>query len=95
VNQNDYNEKNIEINGSKWHIKKLAEECAELAAAILQWDNKGANFDNIQKEIADVKIAILYFEMTFGTDDINRYINKKYKRINKKVREQMKERNEN
>lgn len=91
MNQNDYDEKNIELNGKDWQISKLAEESAELASAILQWFNKGINFDNIKKEIADVKIAIDYFEKMFGIEDINIYMKKKYKRINKKVRKQMKE----
>ena len=89
VDQLYYDKKNIEINGSEWHLFKLAEEAAELVTAILQWKNKGYSFEDIKKEIADVKIGIRYFELAFGTDEIDRYIKLKEKRINRKVRKQM------
>ena len=93
MTQYDYNEKNIELSGKGWHEMKLAEEAAELSAAILQVANKGVKLDKILKEIADVEIAINYFRMIYQdrNKDIEYYKKLKYKKINTRVRKMMKE----
>jgi hypothetical protein len=99
MNQYDYDLENIKLSGNRWHLSKLAEECAELGAATLQYLNKeNIDLGRVKKEISDVEIAINYFQLIFGYEDILKYKQLKYKRINRKVRKMMKEnkgRNEN
>ena len=90
----DYDLKNIELSGKNWHYSKLAEECAELGAAILQYLNKGGELDNIEKEIADVEIAIDYYRIIHKDTErfynIDRYKKLKYAKIDRAVRRMMK-----
>jgi NTP pyrophosphatase (non-canonical NTP hydrolase) len=92
MNQYDYNMKNIELSGKRWILSKFAEECAELSAAILQYLNKDIDsLKKIEKEIADVKIEMNYYELMFSDNNIIKYERIKYKAINKKIRKMMKE----
>ncbi len=98
MTQYNYDLKNIELSGNKWILYKFAEEASELCAVLLQHLNKSADLSKVKKEIADVEIAINYFQLMFGYEDILKYKQLKYKKINKKIRKMMKEnkgRNEN
>ena len=77
----------IEIRGRRWYLEKLAEECCELGAAILQHLNKDAPFSRVLEEAADVSIhleALSHFD-TGGA--IEHAIIQKYKRIENKLAE--------
>ena len=50
-------QRNIAMNGREWLLMKAAEECNELAAAIMQSLTKGASEARIIVEIPDVEIA--------------------------------------
>ena len=56
----------IELRGEAWHLRKLAEECVELAGAILKHENKGSPMEDVMVEIADVEIAIQFFKRIHG-----------------------------
>lgn len=50
--------RNIKVSSPEWLLLKLAEECSELSAAILQFINKDKGFEHIFEEIGDVEISI-------------------------------------
>ena len=76
----------IKVRGKEWCLKKLAEECSELSAAILQYLTKEASEINILKESADVEIAIRIIKLIYNNSLIE-YKEKKYLRIDKKCSE--------
>ena len=80
--------RNIAANGKEWILSKCAEECAELAAAILKYKNKGESEDAIIAEIADVSLALETLEAIYGRENVERYKAAKVERIEKRVREQ-------
>ena len=85
---NELHKKNVAINGKPWHLLKLAEECNELATAILQWTTKGADELFIQKEAGDVEIALCHLREIYGSYEIDKAKEEKYYRIDKKLHEQ-------
>jgi NTP pyrophosphatase (non-canonical NTP hydrolase) len=91
MSQYEYDLKNIELSGEKWILSKFAEECSELSAAILQHLNKGTDLKKVEKEIADVRIEIRYYEEMYTNNNILEYENIKNKKINKRIRRMMKE----
>jgi len=73
-----------EIRGGKWMMFKLAEECSELAAAILQHFNKDSvSINGILSEIADVEIAIDIIKDMHGSGFIASQKELKYEAIKK------------
>ncbi len=73
----------LELRGYKWMMFKLAEECCELSAIILQHYNKDSTTEtDILKEVADVEIAIEIVKDIYGTDQIEEFKREKYKKIN-------------
>lgn len=73
----------IKIRGKEWCLQKLAEECNELGASILQYLTKESTEINILKESADVEIAINIIKKIYKNNLIE-YKEKKYLRIDKK-----------
>lgn len=54
---------NVAVNGKAWHLMKLAEECGELAAVIMQYFTKDGCMSEIIAEAADVEIALEHFRI--------------------------------
>lgn len=80
--------RNFAVNGSRWLLDKCAEECVELAGAILKHKNKGESEEAIQAEMADVEIALeTLSSAVYGRDVIEKYKREKIERIEKRVRE--------
>lgn len=80
--------RNVAINGKTWHLLKLAEECAELGAAILQHLTKGSPEERIQEEAGDVEIALLNLSTIYGRGIIETAKIDKLARIERRVSEQ-------
>lgn len=78
---------NIKIRGKDWCLLKLAEECNELATAIMQYLTKDNLETNIQKEMADVKIALKALKIIYGNRIINDGIQNKIEKIDRKNEE--------
>lgn len=73
----DYLEKE---NNPIYNLTKAAEELTELATALLQRVNKGADKvpdSKIVEEIGDVKIRMKVLEKIFSKDSIDNRVNKK------------------
>lgn len=79
--------RSVEYRGKNWLLMKAAEECAELSAAILQHLNKEASEEDIQKEMADVGIALDHLEVIYGTSIVAPAKTAKWKAIQKKLEE--------
>jgi hypothetical protein len=80
--------KNVLINGKEWHLLKLAEECNELSASILQYITKETSELFIQKEAGDVEIALCHLREIYGSIEIDKAKDEKYQRIETKLLEQ-------
>ena len=79
--------RNIAVNGKVWLLNKCAEECVELAGAILKHFNKGESEKEIQAEIADVEIAIEHLSLIYGRELIDNFKLEKIDRIERRIEE--------
>jgi NTP pyrophosphatase (non-canonical NTP hydrolase) len=75
------------VRGKEWCLLKLAEECDELSAAILQKFTKDGSEANIQKEMADVEIAIDILKIIYSNKIIDTAKQNKLERIDRKNNE--------
>ncbi len=69
--------------GSTHQLSKLAEECAEAAAAIIRWkiDQTPANRTAMIDELADVEICTAYPRLEFGDAVIQAAVDRKLARL--------------
>ena len=80
--------KSIKLRGTTWHLIKLAEECNELSAAILQWITKQAPVENILAEVGDVELSMAALQKIFGDNGrllIDKSKEDKQLRVEKKI----------
>ena len=74
----------IKKNGLDLQLTVAIEELAELQQAICKY--KRGEEDNVEEEIADVKIMIEQLETIFNKDKIRRWRNKKIERLDRKLK---------
>jgi NTP pyrophosphatase (non-canonical NTP hydrolase) len=79
--------RNLAVNGHDWLLSKCAEECVELAGAILKHQNKGESEDAIFQEMGDVEIALETLSAVYGRARIEEHKAAKIARIEAKVKE--------
>jgi hypothetical protein len=77
------------VRGKEWCLLKLAEECSELSSSILQHLTKGNSEIEIQKEMADVDLAIDILKIIYSNKVIDSAKQNKLERIEKKLLEIM------
>jgi hypothetical protein len=77
------------VRGKEWCLLKLAEECSELSSSILQHLTKGNSEIEIQKEMADVEIAIDILKIIYSNKIIDTARQNKLEKIEKKLLELM------
>lgn len=76
----------VKIWGKDRQMLVAAEECAELIQAITKHlAKKSTNEENIKEELADVIILCSQLALIYGDVEINRYINKKLQKLNKRL----------
>jgi hypothetical protein len=75
------------VRGKEWCLLKLAEECSELSASILQHLTKGNSEVNIQKEMADVEIVIDIMKIIYSNKIIDTSKQNKLEKIENKLKE--------
>ena len=71
--------------GVQKQLNKVAEECAELAAAINKYLAGECSQSKIVEEAADVKFCLGYLELWFGKKEIKLAEQKKIERLAKKL----------
>jgi len=71
----------------EWNLLKLAEECSELSAAIIQHITKDCSEVEIQNEIGDVEIMIDILKIIYSNKVIENSKQNKYKKIENKLNE--------
>ena len=79
-------EKALDKFGMTAQMLKLAEECNELAAAILRSIAEDGSLDDVAEEVADVRFCIKYAEMLFGVDVIDAIEAKKAERLEARLK---------
>ena len=75
------------VRGKEWCLLKLAEECDELGAAIMQKFTKKGSEVNIQNEMGDVEIAIDILKIIYSNKVIDIAKQNKLEKIDKKLKE--------
>jgi hypothetical protein len=82
----------VKLRGKHWCLLKLAEECNELAASIMQHMTKGTLERYIIEEGIHVEIALEHLNYLYDEKELNKLksaIKKdKYKQIAKKIKEE-------
>ena len=77
-------ERNVKLNGKAWHLMKLAEECNELSAAIMQYFTKDGSEIAVISEAADVLVALDHFDKMYP-GELSQFSDVKYGKIRERL----------
>jgi len=67
--------------GTSRQLNKVAEEAAELAAALNRYFNDPAAVAEVIEEAADVEICAAYIRLVFGNEAMDKEVERKLKRL--------------
>lgn len=79
----------IKLHGEQWVIDKAIEEILELATALSHYKsptkpNKEVQGKKVEDEMADVKYSFRMLEMVFNRSNVNKIMNRKLEKKEKK-----------